>query len=347
MIQAIERLASAALRFGRVEVLAEIDGLGRRHPIHAVALGSAAPDAPVLLVVGGVHGLERIGTEVAIAYLQTLVAQLEWDEVLHHALGHCRILIVPLVNPVGMASHRRSNGRGVDLMRNAPVHPAGGGTPLVGGHRISPRLPWYMGQEGAPMEAEAAALAGYVERETFGSRFAIVLDLHSGFGLIDRVWFPYARTRTPLPDLPTIYALKRLLDENLPNHVYRIEPTARVYTIQGDLWDHLYDRRRAVGAAQTRGPDGRSYGAGGPGVLLPLTLEMGSWTWVRKNPLQLATPLGRFNPVKPHRRRRTLRRHLPLLEFLFRAARSSHLWAAFDDETRRSYAAAGFAEWFR
>jgi hypothetical protein len=82
-------------------------------------------------------------------------------------------------------------------------------------------------------------------------------------------------------------------------------------------------------------------------VLLPLTLEMGSWTWVRKNPLQAATSLGRFNPVKPHRRRRTLRRHLPLLDFLFRAARSSHLWARFDEETRRSYDAAGFAEWFR
>jgi hypothetical protein len=331
VIQAIERLASAALRWGRVEVLAEIDGLGRRLPIHAVSLGSAGPDDPVFVVVGGVHGLERIGTEVAIAYLQTLLAQLDWDEVLHHALARCRILVVPLVNPVGMAAHRRSNGNGVDLMRNAPVHPASGGTPLVGGHRLSARLPWFMGKAGAPMEAEAAALAGFVERETFGSRFAIVLDLHSGFGMQDRVWFPYARTRTPLPDLPTVYALKRLLDENLPNHVYRIEPTARVYTIQGDLWDHLYDRRRGAG----------------PGVLLPLTLEMGSWTWVRKNPLQLATPLGGFNPVKPHRKRRTLRRHLPLLEFLFRAARSSHLWSSFDDETKRSYAAAGFAEWFR
>jgi hypothetical protein len=331
VIEAIERLASAALRWGRVEVLAEIDGLGRRHPIHAVGLGSAGPGDPVLVVVGGVHGLERIGTEVAIAYLQTLLAQLDWDEVLHHALARCRILIVPMVNPVGMAARRRSNGNGVDLMRNAPVHPSGGGTPLVGGHRLSPRLPWYMGREGAPMEAEAAALAGFVERETFGSRFAIVLDLHSGFGMVDRVWFPYARTRTPLPDLPTVYALKRLLDENLPNHVYQIEPTARVYTIQGDLWDHLYDRRRGAG----------------PGMLLPLTLEMGSWTWIRKNPLQLASALGGFNPVKPHRKRRTLRRHLPLLEFLFRAARSSHLWSSFDEETRRSYAAAGFAEWFR
>ena len=59
---------------------------------------------------------------------------------------------------------------------------------------------------------------------------------------------------------------------------------------------------------------------------MPLTLEMGSWTWVRKNPLQGLTSLGRFNPIKPHRLRRTLRRHLPLLEFLFHAAASYRAW---------------------
>jgi hypothetical protein len=101
-----------------------------------------------------------------------------------------------------------------------------------------------------------------------------------------------------------------LLDVTLPNHVYRVEQTARAYTIRGDLWDHLYDRRRATGG----------------GVMLPLTLEMGSWAWVRKNPLQGLSSLGRFNPVKPHRHRRTLRRHLPLLDFLFHAAASHRTW---------------------
>lgn len=133
------------------------------------------------------------------------------------------------------------------------------------------------------------------------------LDLHSGFGFVDRLWYPYARTREPLPDLPAIEALA----DTLPNHVYRIEQTARVYTIRGDLWDYLYDRRRAAPT---------------PGMLLPLTLEMGSWTWVRKNPLQGLSSLGRFNPVKPHRHRRTLRRHLPLMELLFHAAASHAAW---------------------
>ena len=86
-----------------------------------------------------------------------------------------------------------------------------------------------------------------------------------------------------------------------------MEPQAQAYTIRGDLWDHLYD----------------SYGeAHGDGVFVPLTLEMGSWLWVRKNPVQALSALGPFNPVVPHRLRRTLRRHLLLFDFLYRAVAS-------------------------
>jgi hypothetical protein len=219
------------------------------------------------------------------------------------------VIVVPLVNPVGMALRRRANGNGVDLMRNAPGA-AAGGTPLIGGHRLTRRLPWYMGPRGAPMEREAAALVELVERELFAAPFSIALDVHSGFGLVDRLWYPYARTLAPPADLPALSALTRLLDDTLPNNVYRVEQTAQVYTIRGDLWDHLYDRRRAAG----------------PGMLLPLTLEMGSWAWVRKNPWQGFSSLGRFNPVKPHRLRRTLRRHLPLLDFLLHATASHARW---------------------
>lgn len=304
-LSAIERLATAATRWGAVDELDRIDGL----PIHAIRFGPADRTTPALLVTGGVHGLEKIGTHVAIAFLSSLVARLAWDDVLRTTLERVRVLVVPLLNPVGMALGRRANGHGIDLMRNAPAA-ALGGTPLIGGHRISPRLPWYMGQADRPMQPEAAALVGLVERELFATPLAIAVDLHSGFGLVDRLWYPYARTREAPPDLATIEALTRLLDATLANHVYRVEQTARVYTIRGDLWDHLYDRRRAVGT----------------GVLLPLTLEMGSWTWVRKNPLQGLTTLGRFNPMKPHRLRRTLRRHLPLLDFLLHAALSFRAW---------------------
>jgi hypothetical protein len=304
-LAALEHLATVVAPSGSVDVLAVVGGL----PIHAFRFGTVDRTAPALLVTGGVHGLEQIGTDVAIAYLTSLVARLRWDVVLREALARCRVLVVPLVNPVGMTLGRRSNGNGVDLMRNAP--PArSGGTPLVGGHRLSPRLPWYMGASDRPMQIESAALAEYVENQLFRAPVAIALDLHSGFGFMDRLWYPYARTREPPPDLDGIEALTRLLDGTLPNHIYRIEQTARVYTIRGDLWDHLYDRRRAHGG----------------GTLLPLTLEMGSWSWVRKNPLQGFSSLGRFNPIKPHRHRRTLRRHLPLIDFLFHAVASHPAW---------------------
>jgi hypothetical protein len=299
----MEQLAAA--QPNAVRELARVEAM----PIYAFRFGTTERSAPTFLVTGGVHGLERIGTEVAIAFLSSLVARLGWDAVLHDTLARCRVIVVPLINPVGMARGQRANGNGVDLMRNAPTHDLGG-TPLVGGHRLSPRLPWYMGPPGAPMETEAAALVRLVEDELFAAPLAIALDLHSGFGFVDRLWYPYARTREPLPDLPAVAALGRLLDDALPNHVYRVEQTAQTYTIRGDLWDHLYDRRRAAGG----------------GVLLPLTLEMGSWMWVRKNPLQGLSSLGRFNPTKPHRHRRTLRRHMPLLELLLHAAASHRAW---------------------
>jgi hypothetical protein len=214
-------------------------------------------------------------------------------------------------------------------MRNAPVAPDALGMPMIGGQRWSKHLPWYMGPAGAPMELEARALCDLVEREIARSRFAIALDLHSGFGHIDRIWFPYARTRTPARHLAELYALAKLLDRSLPNHVYRVEPTARAYTIRGDLWDHLYDRAVARDA-----------------VLLPLTLEMGSWTWLRKNPMQALSRLGAFNPMVPHRLRRTLRRHLPLLAFLHRAAASAAAWAGFDERARRDLERTARDAWY-
>jgi predicted deacylase len=281
----IERLVAAAPP-GAAGELARAEGL----PIHVFRFGTVDHAAPALLVTGGVHGIERIGTTVAIAYLEHVLARLPWDEVLAGGLARCRVLVVPLVNPVGMARRRRANGHGVDLMRNAPAH-ATGGTPLLGGQQLSPHLPWYMGRPGAGMEVEAAALVELAERELFDTKLAIALDLHSGFGIVDRLWYPYARTREAPPDQVAIDALERLLDRTLPHHVYRVEQTARAYTIRGDLWDYLYDRRREAA----------------PGTLLPLTLEMGWGTVLRG-------------------RRRTLRRHLALLEFLFHAAASHEAW---------------------
>jgi hypothetical protein len=331
-LAALLALAGEVERCGRVEVLTEVaSGRDGSYPVLALHFGPASRRAPVFILVGGVHGLERIGTEVVLAYATSFCRRLAWDRVAASVLEQARLVAVPLVNPVGMARRSRANGRGVDLMRNAPDHPEGWATPLIGGQRLSRRLPWYRGRPGDGMEAEALALVELVEREAFDAELAVVLDVHSGFGLVDRLWFPYARTRRPLPHLPELFALRRLLDDTLPHHVYRMEPQAQTYTVKGDLWDYIYDRRNGHAA---------------PGAILPLTLEMGSWMWLKKNPRQVLSVLGSFNPVVPHRLRRTLRRHHLLIDFLHRAVAAHERWARPDADERARLARAGFDLWY-
>jgi len=211
-----------------------------------LSLGTDDPAAPTLAFIGGVHGLERIGTQVVLAYLRTLSVRLSWDRVLHDTLSRVRLLFVPLLNPGGMLLGRRGNPRGVDLMRNGPRAAGGRGTFLLGGQQLTPLLPWFSGDPGLAMEVESLALANVIERELFSAPTSLAIDCHSGFGMIDRLWFPYARTRKPFPHLAEVVGIKRLLDATLPHHVYRVEPQAQAYTIQGDLWDYLYDRQRAL-----------------------------------------------------------------------------------------------------
>ena len=77
----------------------------------------------------------------------------------------------------------RANPKGVDLMRNAPVDSMERVPWLVGGQRISPRLPWYRGQEDDPMEPESQALCEVVRRDLLTRRFGVSVDCHSGFGM--------------------------------------------------------------------------------------------------------------------------------------------------------------------
>lgn len=299
-------------------------------PIRGVVVGAARADAPTLALIGGVHGLERIGTHVVLSAMRTFARYLAWDRVLASMLDEVRLVFVPIVNPAGMAMRRRSNARGVDLMRNAPSHHESATTPIVGGHRLTSALPWYRGRSGDPMEVEAAALCEFVRRTLLPSRAAIVVDVHSGFGSVDRLWFPYAHTHRPFASLAEVQALERLLDATLPHHIYVVEPVSRQYRVQGDLWDYLYDESRARGQ----------------GTFLPLTLELGSWSWVRKNPAQLLDLLGSFNPIHPRRVRRTLRRHLPLFEFLLRAVAASEAWTGFDPAERQRLELEAEQRWY-
>jgi hypothetical protein len=300
----------------------------QRLPVHAYTLGSAEPQAPAVGFFGGVHGLERIGAEVVIAYLRSLVMRLRWDDTLHRQLETMRLLFVPLVNPGGLVSGTRANPNGIDLMRNAPVDALERVPHLIGGQRISAKLPWYRGAAGAPMEPESAALCRVVREELWPHAFSLAIDCHSGFGLHDRVWFPFAHTARPIEQLPEIHALCETMDETLLHHRYLIEPQSHQYLTHGDLWDHLV----------LEAPAGRPF--------LPLTLEMGSWLWVRKNPRQLFSRHGLFNPMIEHRQQRVLRRHLVWLDFITRAAFSHARWLPSGAQ-REAQRALALARWYR
>jgi hypothetical protein len=298
-------------------------------PVYAIGLGNPSLDVPAIGFFGGVHGLERIGAEVVIAFLHSLVMRLQWDTTLHQQLESMRLLFMPIVNPAGMLQGTRANPHGVDLMRNAPVEAADKVPFLVGGHRISAGLPWYRGKQGHPMEAENVALCAQVHTELLARKFSMALDCHSGFGASDRIWFPYAHTRKPIAHLAEMQALKEVFLQAYSHHPYVFEPQSLQYLAHGDIWDHLY---LEAGKNPQR-------------VFLPLTLEMGSWLWIKKNPRQMFSLKGIFNPLIAHRQHRVLRRHLSLLDFLARAACSHPRWTP-SPATRDKLHADALKNWY-
>ncbi len=234
---------------------------------------------------------------------------------------------MPVVTPGGLVRGTRANPNGVDLMRNAPIDSDEGVPFLIGGQRISASLPWYRGASGSAMEAESEALCRIVREELLPRPFSVAVDCHSGFGLHDRVWYPFAHTARPIEHLPEVHALCETMDETLLHHRYVVEPQSRQYLAHGDLWDHLY------------------LGTPPNNVFLPLTLEMGSWMWVRKNPRQLFSRHGIFNPMIEHRQQRVLRRHIGWLDFITRAACSHTRWLP-TGARREQHRALALARWY-
>lgn len=308
-MQELGRILEAGGDAFEVRTACEVEGPHGALPVPVISLGSTARDAPAVAFVGGVHGLERIGTQVVLSFLGSLAARLHWDEALHRQLEQLRLVFMPIVNPAGMTRRTRSNGNGVDLMRNAPIDCEERAPFLAGGQRLSRRIPWFRGQADAPMEAESAALCDMVRSELLARPFAIALDCHSGFGMRDRIWFPHAHTRAPFARLAETHALVRHFDSVYPHHPYVFEPQSRQYLAHGDLWDYLCCDPRAR-----------------ENVFVPLTLELGSWRWIRKSPRQALSRLGIFNPIPPDRRERVRRNHLLWLGFLCRAAQSWRAW---------------------
>ncbi|HSN80741.1 MAG TPA: M14 family zinc carboxypeptidase [Rhodoferax sp.] len=330
-LEALERIIELGAGSLESRVVCQVRlASGETYPVHVVTLGNPAKDVPAVGYFGGVHGLERIGAEVVIAYLHNLVMRLQWDSSLHRQLESVRLVFMPIVNPGGMALGTRANPNGVDLMRNAPVEASEPVPFLVGGQRISAGLPWYRGLKENAMELENQAVCDVVAAELFSRTFSLSVDCHSGFGTRDRIWFPFAHKRAPIAHLAEMQALKKIFVQSHSHHRYVIEPQSLQYLAHGDLWDHLY--LQSCAAQPQR-------------VFLPLTLEMGSWLWVKKNPRQLFSRHGMFNPLIEHRQQRVLRQHHLLLDFLSRAACGHPLWLP-TPENRAQHHAQALHDWY-
>ncbi len=326
----LEQLLELGRQHLEASVIAEVCTGNQRFPLYQITLGNPDPNLPAIGFFGGIHGLERIGTQVLLSFLGSLLMRLEWDKSLHHLLQNVRLVFMPLINPGGMWQSTRCNPQGVDLMRNAPVESAGKVPFLLGGHRLSARLPWFRGASGAVMEIENQALCSVVQSQLFGRPFSIAVDCHSGFGLRDRVWFPHAHSVHPIEHAAEMLTLEELFQQNYPNHRYLFEPQSRQYRTHGDIWDFLY--LQALENSQR--------------PFLPLTLEMGSWLWVKKNPRQLFSRHGMFNPTAEHRLQRVLRGHTIWLDFLMRAASGYENWLP-TGPTRCRLQERAVARWYR
>jgi len=325
----LQRLTEDCCGLMEMRQLCEVRSGARCFPVHAFLLGNPSPEVPAVGFFGGVHGLERIGADVVMAYMRSILTRLSWDTVLQQQLQGVRLVFMPLVNPGGLWMGTRANPQGVDLMRNAPVEASEPVPFMLGGQRISAGLPWYRGREGAPMEPEATALCELVQHELLSRSFSLAVDCHSGFGTEDRIWFPYAHTAQPILHLPEMHALRTIFERSLAHHRYVFEPQSRQYLTHGDLWDYLY--LRALGEPAR--------------IFLPLTLEMGSLLLIQKNPRQIFSRIGIFNPLIAHRQQRVMRRHIALLDFFTRAA-SGHLRWLPGEGKREQFREQAMSHWY-
>lgn len=329
-LRELERIMELGRGHLESKVACEVGTGNTRFPVYQLTLGTPDPKLPAIGFFGGIHGLERIGTNVLLYFLRSLITRLKWDKSLHHLLQDVRLVFMPLINPGGMWQSTRCNPQGVDLMRNAPIEAEGKVPFLLGGHRISSHLPWYRGAAGTEMEIENQALCRIVQEELLSHSFSMAVDCHSGFGLRDRVWFPHAHSVHPIDHLADIIALEELFQQTHPNNRYLFEPQSLHYCTHGDIWDYLY--------LQTAKDKNKTF--------LPLTLEMGSWLWVKKNPRQLFSLHGLFNPIVEHRLNRVLRRHTVWLEFMMHAAAGHDNWLK-KGPSRLRMQERGVMRWYR
>ncbi|HEU4463131.1 MAG TPA: M14 family zinc carboxypeptidase [Solirubrobacterales bacterium] len=163
----------------RTEIGRSVEG----RPI--VAFASGPTDAPLkVLVVGAIHGDETAGVRIARRLIRAA------------PISRVHLLVIPTINPDGVAAGTRGNAHGVDLNRNFPYR----WRPLGGGE--------YSGS-GPLSEPESRAAQHLILSE----KPDVTIWFHQPFGLVDRpegnpfaaqrfadlIHLPLVRLRGPYP----------------------------------------------------------------------------------------------------------------------------------------------------
>ena len=133
----IEKIDSNPIANLRTHRVASVEWNNLIFPIDAIEIGSESLTDPCIGFFSGVHGVERIGAQVVLAFLESIVERLHWDESLQGLLAHTKLVFMPIINPMGIFQQSRCNGNDVDLMRNAPIDAEVKVLFLVGVHRLS------------------------------------------------------------------------------------------------------------------------------------------------------------------------------------------------------------------
>ncbi len=275
---------------------------GQRYPIYLLEIGRrSAFRRHTVSIISGVHGLETIGIRIHLDIIRCFLnpRSAHFSEAL--AAGKLGIYSIPILNPAGVARESRANGQGVDLNRNSGID-AEGALAFFGGHRISPVLPYYRGKA---LQRESRALYRFLREHAWkNGRIHTALDIHSGYGAQNYLWWPYSFSKRRVPHAAVFEHMAAELAGRHP--MYRIEPMSLSYMTHGDLWDRAL---LEFEAAKQKGIIARK------SLFLPLTLEIGTWQELRNNPMRMLKKQRIFNPP-PQSRKAYMREHRELIRDL-------------------------------
>jgi hypothetical protein len=286
-----------------------------------------------LFLTAGIHGPEVIGIETLFALLESLLEKSSWDAVTQNYFEKIDFHLIPVANPFGVTFFKRGNGRGVDLMRNAPSLRPNSLLAFSASQSWSSKLPWYSGPFGFS-EVETRSTYEWFQTHLLPRAHLISLDFHSGFGWSDQIWFPYAFDRVPFEHMHILMYWWGQFEKAHPYHFYDISPVSLAYRIDGDLWDYFFQQFISLHQADA---DKVFY--------LPLTLEMGSWLWVKKQPLQLFRKNGLFYPWAQHRKKRVLRRHYSFFDYVLRSLLHPASWLKLAQKQQHQCWRLGLERW--